>query len=77
MAEKGIIGTDGSASPDKAYQNGAQDALNRMARAYQRGTGCHLTAEMIQSLALTTIGAIWSEEDPRKVRVNEHEGIKF
>jgi hypothetical protein len=74
MAEKGIFGTNGSAGPDKAYQNGAQEALNRMARADQRGTGCHLTADMIQSLSLTTIGAIWSEEDPRKDRVNEHEG---
>lgn len=45
--------------------DGAQDALNRMARAYERGTGCHLTAEMIRSLGLTRIAEIWSTEDPR------------
>lgn len=44
----------------------AHDALERMRRAAERGTGCHLTAEMIQSLAVSSIGQIWSEEDPRK-----------
>lgn len=44
----------------------AQDALNRMRKAAERGTGCHLTAEMIRSLAVTQIGAIWAEEDPRE-----------
>ncbi len=44
----------------------AQDALNRMKRAQQLGTGCHLTAEMIQSLYLTVIGEIWAADDPRK-----------
>lgn len=43
----------------------AHDALNRMRRAYERGTGCHLTAEMIQVLNLTVIGAMWAEDDPR------------
>jgi hypothetical protein len=35
-----------------------------MHRAHGRGTGCHLTAEMIQSLALTAIGEVWSDERP-------------
>lgn len=43
----------------------AQDALNRMRKAADRGTGCHLTAGMIASLNLTKIGQYWSEEDPR------------
>jgi hypothetical protein len=77
MAVKGRTDINGSAAPDLAFQNGAQDALNRMSRAHQRRTGCHLTAEMIQSLSLTTIGAMWSEEDPREDRVNEHEGSQL
>lgn len=44
----------------------AQDALNRLRKAELRGTGCHLTAEMIRSLAITAVGAIWSEPDPRE-----------
>lgn len=44
----------------------AQDALNKMARAQRRGTGCHLTANEIKSLYLTTIGELWSQPDPRK-----------
>ena len=43
----------------------AQDALNRMRRANQRGSGCRLTAEMIASLSLTLIGKMWSDDDPR------------
>lgn len=45
--------------------SGAHDALNRMRRAAERGTGCYLTAEMIRSLAVTSIGQIWAEDDPR------------
>ena len=41
------------------------DALNRMKRAHERGTGCHLTAEMIESLSLTIVGSMWNEPDPR------------
>lgn len=41
------------------------DALNRMRRASERGTGCRLTAEMIASLAISTIGQMWGEKDPR------------
>ena len=43
----------------------AHDALNRMARASRRGTGCHLTADMIAALERTFLGEVWSEEDPR------------
>lgn len=44
----------------------AHDALNRMRKAELRGTGCYLTAEMIRSLAVTQIGSIWAETDPRE-----------
>lgn len=44
----------------------AQDALNRMHRAARRGTGCHLTAEMIAALSLTFLAEIWADDDPRK-----------
>ena len=43
----------------------AHDALNRMRRAAERGTGCHLTAEMVQALSVTVIGSMWVEPDPR------------
>jgi hypothetical protein len=43
----------------------AQDALNRMRRAHRRGTGCLLTAEMVASLAISMIGEIWAQDDPR------------
>ena len=43
----------------------AQDALNRMRRAYERGTGCYLTVEMIRELGVTFLGQIWGESDPR------------
>jgi hypothetical protein len=42
----------------------AQDAFDRMYRASKRGTGCHLTAEMIAELGLTFLGEIWSTERP-------------
>lgn len=45
--------------------DGTHDALNRMRRAAERGTGCHLTATMIESLAVTIIGQMWLEADPR------------
>ena len=43
----------------------AHDALERMKRAYQRGTGCHLTPEMISSLGISKVGALWDDPDPR------------
>lgn len=48
----------------------AQDALNRMKRASDRGTGCHLTAEMIAALSVTFFSEVWSDEDPRKTPTN-------
>lgn len=51
-----------SASPP--VFRGAHDALDRMKRADERGTGCRLTAEMIQSLSVTMIGQMWLEERP-------------
>ena len=48
----------------KEWDEAAQDALDRMRRAHQRGSGCYLTAEMIQSLALTSIGELWGDERP-------------
>jgi hypothetical protein len=42
-----------------------EDALNRLKRASERGTGCHLTKEMIEGIALTFLAEVWHEEDPR------------
>lgn len=47
--------------------DGAQDALNKMRRAHQRGTGCRLTAAEIESLSLSIIGQMWDDIDPREV----------
>jgi hypothetical protein len=46
--------------------DGAQDAISKLCRAEKRGTGCRLTAQEVQSLALTSIGQMWNEPDPRK-----------
>lgn len=46
------------------YFSLAHDALDRMRRAERRGTGCHLTAEMIQALGLTFLGEVWNEIRP-------------
>lgn len=45
--------------------DGAHDALNRMRRACERGTGCYLTSEMVKSLEVSVIGAFWAQDDPR------------
>ena len=42
----------------------AHDALDRMHRAFKRGTGCHLTAEMIFALSVTFMGELWQAERP-------------
>ena len=44
--------------------SGVHDALDRMRRAHERGTGCHLTAEMIGALGCTFLAQTWSEERP-------------
>lgn len=51
--------------PDIDFLNPSQDALNRMRRAHERGTGCHLTREMIRSLSVTLVGEMWGQPDPR------------
>ena len=38
-------------------------ALRRMRRASERGTGCHLTAEMIDALSSSTLAEWWSNLD--------------
>jgi len=43
----------------------AHEAFDRMKRAFRRGTGCHLTAQMIDSLQVTIVGQMWEQEDPR------------
>lgn len=40
----------------------ANDAFDRMKRAHERGTGCHLTAEMIEALSISFLGEVWDEE---------------
>jgi hypothetical protein len=57
---------------DEQWDEPAQDALDRMRRAHQRGSGCYLTAEMIQSLALTFIGELWSDERPKPPNTGKH-----
>jgi hypothetical protein len=46
------------------------DALNRMKRAHDRGTGCHLTPDMIRALGLSMLAEAWSEPDPRLATLN-------
>ena len=59
------------------WEDAAQDALTRMARAARRHTGCYLTPEMISALEMTAVGEIWAAPDPRKPRTgNEHEGFE-
>jgi hypothetical protein len=48
--------------------HGAQDALNRLRKAAERGTGCYLTPEMVAGLATTHLAETWSEQDPRNPR---------
>lgn len=40
-------------------------ALRRMRRASERGTGCHLTAEMIQAFSSSTLAEWWSNVDDK------------
>lgn len=44
----------------------AQDVLSKMCKASQLGTGCRLTAQEIKALAITKIGELWEQDDPRK-----------
>lgn len=49
---------------DNEAFEGADEALRRMHRAFQRGTGCYLTPEMIRSLKVTVIGEWWANVEP-------------
>lgn len=44
-----------------SFESQSDAALLRMKRAHERGTGCHLTAEMLQALSVTLVGEWWSE----------------
>jgi hypothetical protein len=55
----------------KQWDEAAQDALDRLHRAHQRGSGCYLTAEMVQSLAVTFLGQVWSDERPKSPNRDE------
>ena len=50
----------------------AHDALDRMRLAAERGTGCRLTATMIQALSVTSIGQLWNDADPRTPAIRKH-----
>lgn len=43
----------------------AQNPLNKLRRAEQRGTGCHLSAEEIFAIGLTRSVEMWAQPDPR------------
>ena len=47
---------------DEPLAKNMDDALDRMKRAYERGTGCHLTADMVRALGVSVVGQAWSEE---------------
>ena len=63
---KTTVSESPSVTGSAACFDGAQDALNRMKRAHQRGTGCHLTARMLQSLYVSFMGEMWGADDPRE-----------
>jgi hypothetical protein len=50
-----------SADLEKAFRDPLNAALDRMKRASDRGTGCHLTAKMIEAMRVSTIGSIWEQ----------------
>jgi hypothetical protein len=52
----------------------AHAALDRLKRAHDRGTGCHLTAEMIRGLGLTSIATTWTDQDKNSEFVEPHHG---
>jgi len=45
----------------------AHRAFDRMRRAHERGTGCHLTAEMIAALGITFLGEVWAQDAPKPI----------
>lgn len=65
------------ADETSAWGAGTQNALNKMRRAHERGTGCHLTADEIRSMSVSLIGQIWSEDDPRHPAQDRATSLKF
>jgi hypothetical protein len=47
------------------FETIAHNALNKLARAAKRGTGCRLSAREIAALNVTKVGELWAEPDPR------------
>ena len=41
-------------------------ALARLMRAHMRGTGCHMTGEMVDAMALTVVAEWWTISDEQK-----------
>ncbi|GAA0749678.1 hypothetical protein GCM10009075_38140 [Sphingomonas trueperi] len=58
----------------EAWDKPVHDALDRMKRARDRGTGCHLTAEMIAALALSFLGEVWEQEAPLSTHQEQSHG---
>jgi hypothetical protein len=52
---------------DESNRKLCDDALRRMRRAHERGTGCRLTAEMLNAVSVTLIGQWWGELKPGKI----------
>jgi len=50
---------DGLDARSKLYD----EALLRMKRAHDRGTGCYLTPEMIDAMSVMVIGEWWGSVD--------------
>jgi hypothetical protein len=53
-----------------------QDALNRMRKAAEKGTGVRLSADDIQAFRVTIIGEMWNAPDPRQRRTAIAEQMK-
>lgn len=45
------------------WEEDVHAALKRIKRAVNRGTGCHLTADMVSALSVTSIATSWNELD--------------
>ena len=46
------------------FADTANDALDRLKRAYDRNTGCHLSRDMVAALGLTFLAETWNQERP-------------
>lgn len=61
-------------SGDTSLEDAINGALNRMKRAHERRTGCHLTAQMIEGLGITFLAETWS--DPERALATPTSDIK-